>query len=701
MSLANPIQTSFASGVLTPLMYGRVDIAKYSAGLAEGVNMFIYQQGPAFRRSGTRFIRPAHDSNYKSRLISFEFSTIQAYVLEFSQNVAKIFKEEALVPATTLTTNLPASILQEMDYDQSADTLYLTHVSYIPREITRTSDTSWTIANYNFLDGPYYPENTNTTVTITLTTNPSPGGSSTVTASSGIFTSTDASATFQRHFRLAYVAGSGDIRIIWGKISGYTSSTTVTVTWVGGNFTGFTEAAFNASSEKHRWRLGAFGETTGYPRYTRFFEERKVFASTLDQPDTVWFSKSQDLENFAPTEYDASVLEDNGIVVTLPSAKVNAITSIINLGQKVLVTTIGSSWEILSSDNNPLTPQTVVRKKVGEIGSRLGCSAVVANSSVFFLHRSGRTLYELAQSDSGGYSTDTYYPEETSILSEHLFRKGGAYATRIFFQQEPNPRLWILRSDGSLIVATYNRLQSVYAFSEVYIGGTDSVVESLALVPSADGTTETVYLSIQRTINGSSVRHIEFMEEDFQPNSSTDKSSMFFVDSGVTVTGSGLTTITGLSHLEGETVSVIADGSLVDSEAVVSGGQITIETPANSVVVGYAYPSYIVTLEPEAGASMGTAQGKIKRIDHVTVRLLSSLSFSYGPYNPTAPLDDLVIEDFRKDGDAPSVSPPFFTGDKRIALTMPYETNNQYIIAQTQPYPLTLLALMPELRTSK
>ena len=210
-----------------------------------------------------------------------------------------------------------------------------------------------------------------------------------------------------------------------------------------------------------------------------------------------------------------------------------------------------------------------------------------------------------------------------------------------------------------------------------------AIVESVTSIPS--GAEDQVYVSVQRVIDGSTVRHIEFMKTIEFGN---DVTNAFFVDSGLTYDSTATSTITGLNHLEGEVVSILADGA-THPDRTVSAGAITLDRTASKVHVGYGYSSTIETLRLEAGADDGIAQGKIKRIHGVTARFFNTVGAELGP--DTDNLDRLPFRDSSMSMDE---AVPLFTGDKEIYFPSGYETDARVIIRQSQPLPMTVLAIM-------
>ena len=210
-----------------------------------------------------------------------------------------------------------------------------------------------------------------------------------------------------------------------------------------------------------------------------------------------------------------------------------------------------------------------------------------------------------------------------------------------------------------------------------------AIVESITSIPS--GSEDQVYVSVKREIDGSTVRHVEFLKPiEF----GTDVTDAFFLDSGLTYDSTATTTITGLNHLEGEIVSVLADGSS-HPDKTVSGGSITLDRSASKVHVGFGYRSTVETLRIEAGADDGIAQGKIKRIHGVTVRFFNTVGAEMGP--DTSNLDRLP---FRDSSMAMDEAVPLFNGDKEISFPAGYENDARVVVRQSQPLPMTVLAIM-------
>jgi hypothetical protein len=273
-----------------------------------------------------------------------------------------------------------------------------------------------------------------------------------------------------------------------------------------------------------------------------------------------------------------------------------------------------------------------------------------------------------------------------TILAEHITEGG---INGFAYQQEPDSIAWTVRNDGVLACMTYRREEQVVAWHRHIIGGAfgsgNAVVESVATIPG-DLDEDEVYIIVKRTIGGATKRYVERMRNfDF----GTSVSDAFFVDSGLTYSGSAATTISGLDHLEGQTVSVLADGS-IHPDVTVSSGAITLQRSVTKAHIGLPFTSKVETLRIDSGSALGSAQGKVKRISEVTVRLFRSVGLKVG--TSTSELD---VVPFRDSGDDMDTAIPLFTGDKTVEFRGGYDEDATIVIQQDQPLPMTILAIFP------
>ena len=251
-------------------------------------------------------------------------------------------------------------------------------------------------------------------------------------------------------------------------------------------------------------------------------------------------------------------------------------------------------------------------------------------------------------------------------------------------QSNPDNIVWFtIANSPYLISMTYEREQGVVAFAEHPLGGS-GIAESISITP---GTSEDVItLSVKRTIDGSTVRTIEQM----QPRDYGAASNIFFVDSGIIDT-SGSTSISGLDHLEGETVMVMVDGAQQASKTVLDGA-ITIDKAGTRVVVGLPYEYTIEPMRADLSTTAGTAAGSVIKTSEIAASFYKTLNAKYGNGVNQYDIDWRTTEDY----DSP---PDLFTGEKTLSFDGGFTTESRVVISGSDPFPCVLRALI--LRTEK
>lgn len=452
------------------------------------------------------------------------------------------------------------------------------------------------------------------------------------------------------------------------------------------------------------WRLGAwcgnYGASSysgnffgvGWPRIVTFHEQRLCFAASYAEPQTVWMSRPNDYGNFSPTELDSQVNDDNAISYTLLSRQVNEIKWLTS-GPVLLIGTSGGEWQTKAASNiaAPLTPNNISVTPQGTVGSIATVPGTRVNAAVLHINRAGRGVRHLQYN----FELDQFISKDLNILSEHILREGGTYAVRAEYQQLPHSLYWVVLADGRFACLTYEPDQEVYAWSKHRLGG-GGLVKGIAVIPNTAGTLDQVYLIVQRVIGGTTYQYLERLNDLMDPTSSADITAQAFLDSSVTYSGISTTTITGLSHLNGETVRILGDG--VDlGTTVVSSGQITCPSAVTHARVGYCQAAVLETLRPEAPGPQGTSQGKMKRIHKLQIRLNNSRSFTIGGDSLNSQAIDPSI---RATGlETPSTN--LFSGDTPVFLDQPWTTDGYVRLEQSGPYNLEVTSIMPEVTVTE
>ena len=711
-----PAQTSFNAGELSPLLKGRPTLDKYRNG-CETLENFIPQiQGPARKRPGTRFVAEVKDSADATRLIPFEYSTTQAYVLEFGDLYIRFYLDGGVVESSPgvpyeIVSPYTSAQVAALEYAQSADVVYITHPDHPPYKLARTSALSWTITAVTFAWPPFNDENVGTT---TLTAS-AVTGNITLTASASLFVSADVGSYFKisevsaskyNQWTTGVSHSSGDIVYYLGNI--YQSGTTAAagsrppihtsgaesdgaVTWTflhdGAGYaqiTGYTSATLvNATVIKRlpataltgstRWAEGAWSARRGYPHAVTFYEDRLWFAGSASKPQTLWASVSGDYENH---KYGTN--DDDALNYTINTQDMNTIEWLAPTKVLAIGTANGEFTLSATQISDPVTPTNVKITPQTTFGSATDVKPLRVGSVILFLQRAGRKLREYAYQ----FDTDSFVAPNMNVLADHITESG---VLELAYQQEPSQIVWAPRTDGVLTGMTYERTEDVVGWHRHTIGG--GIVESAVTVPHWDGDQDVLWLIVRRTIDGSTVRYVEYVEKYM-----TDEYA-FFVDCGLTYDGSPVTAISGLDHLEGEEVAVLVDGA-VHPNRTVSAGAINLQLAGSVVNVGLPYTATIKTMPIDIATNAGTSFIDEKRAHKIVMQL-----YQTGPglwYGPTvAEMDEYAVRSSQDTMDSPV---PLFTGFTE-ALPWPSgsERGPQLMIQHRLPLPCTVVALIPEL----
>ena len=806
-------QSSFAGGEISPDGWGRDDLAKYAVSAKTLKNFFSHPFGGASNRPGTQYIAESK-SNGTVRVVPFKFSSVQDYILEFGHHYVRVYKDGGQVlngdNLVEITTNYADTEVFSLKFAQSADTLYICHPNHKPATLTRSSHYNWTLADFNFKNGPFRTQNiSDITITpsnivgdITLTasgavfeanhigslflisqdvtgqvTSPAMSGTwsgnpirckgtwtivthGTWKGAVALHRSYDNGATWEtiRQYtspdgnynvndtgtiddycliRLAcdIIAGTNCVADLTAfsfandgvvLITGVTDATNATATVL-------TPLAFATATKN--WAEGAWSNKNGYPTCVKFFQNRLCFGGSISDPLTVWMSQPNDYTNYA-TNFPSTAAD--AITAPLVSQGVNVIRSMVSL-TSLLAFTAGGLWKIHGGNDVAVSPTSTVATQQ-EYGGASDIEPIVIKNRVVYCQEMGSIISDVGYS----FADDTYMGDDLSILVRHLLR--GYSIVDWAYQREPDSILWLIRNDGVLLSLTYNKAQQVYAWAK---HDTDGFFESAASIPGQNG--DEVWFVVKRIIGGNVKRFIERLSTVI----STDPRQQFYVDSGLTLdnpiattmagsvlntpyahnlnpgdlvdataadlninsykvgsaTETSLTlvdmdtgdatiigqiiairkvvsTISGLSHLEGKTVSILADGGVQPPKTVVDGS-ILLDYPASVVHAGLPYVCELETLNIDFPLKDGTIQGRSKRIPQLTIRLEKSRGGWVG-INNAKNLKEFKTFLPKEYGDPSSL----VTGDVTVVPYSANSTDARILIRQIDPLPITVLNIM-------
>ncbi len=631
MTRIRQVKTTFTAGEVSRSLLGRGDLKAYENGALTLQNVFIQPTGGVMRRAGLRFVDTVPGAG---RLIAFEFNTEQTFLLVLTDRQLDIYVAGAKI--VTLATPWTEAQIPNVAWTQSADTLLLVHPDVPPKKLVRDAASVWALNDWSFfVDNNVirqpYFKFAGPDVTIT------PSGT---TGSITLTTSAD-----------NFSAGHVGTRLrVGGKevdITAFNSPTVVTATVIE------TLAGTSATID---WQEQSFSSVRGHPLSVAFHQDRLIIGGSRDLPNRLWFSKSGDLFNFDL----GTGLDDESIEFAILSDQVNAIRGIFS-GRHLQVFTSGAEWMVTG---DPLTPTSVQIRRQTRIGSIIKqyIPPVNVDGATLFVARNGEQVQEFLYTDV----EQAYQVTDLALVSKHII------PTPVDQDFDQKRRLlFVVRDDGKFATLTVFRSEAVSAWT---LHETDGLAKSVSVVG------ETVFLLLDR--NGT------YTIEEFDNNLNLDSAL-------AGQSGTPALNWSGLSHLEGRTVSVVADG-VVQADKTVTGGAVTLNQAASTVEIGLSYTHIVEPLPPSAVDSSGT--GRATRLVEAIFRLeeTAALRLDVG-----RGMKDIALRQFGEDPIL-GAPPPKVSGDIRVrALGWQADGSKPlWRIEQSIPLPFALLSVTTELKVN-
>jgi hypothetical protein len=731
---------SFNAGELSPKLEGRTDVSQYSKGCRKLENFLVTPYGAVERRPGTEFLAAAYKQQTNIRLERFVFSSEIAYLMEFGDTYVRFFWRNQ--PIYALKTPYTGDELHQLQFVQSADVMTIVHPGHPVMELRRTKEDIFVLTAKEFRYPPMLDPNLEDDFTLKPTGTLTKGGTVTLTASKDCFTADNVGGYFQLvqtrkqneisiDFTKDGVSSTLEVFGYWTftthgtwsgvltiqrsydkgttwndyrtyssekdsntstsgeeeteeclyrlKMTDYEASTTgtlklcrcllvnpdlvvtgvVKITSVASatQATGTVIRKLAEAEPTTEWNEGAWSARRGYPCTVAFFEERMFFGGTSYRPQTLWGSKPNSWDDFLLGDKD-----DDGLEFTLASDTVNTIRWLCQ-HDALVIGTLDSEWTLSASNAEAaLTPSNFRIRRQSVYGSA-EISAVMAGEVVLFAQRGGKKIREFVYSiEKNGYTA----PDMT-ILAEHITKRG---MRQIALQQLPDTILWCTLDDGTVAALTYERDQDVVGWQKVTTQG-----EILSVISIPNGNNDQVYWAVNR---GGKV-YIEYMLQ---------RGGLEYLDCCKFYGGARLKVLTGLNHLEGLTVSILADQAVQAPRQVVDG-KIELDDYANNVIVGLPYTSILSPMPIEIDTQEGSSMLRRKSIREVRIRVYDSIGgeIRAGSEN----WQQIFSRDIQYDSMDIAITPK--TEVVRIPSLGGYEDASTVEIRQTEPLPMNITAL--------
>ena len=571
--------------------------------------------------------------------------------------------------------------LRFLQFAQSSDVMYVVRGEETPLyRIERFGDLRWSVEEVLLTDGPYLDENTTST---TLTAASANGFNILVTASTSDGINEDNGFRPTDVGRLIRIYNNSISRWAWGVIVQRVSATQVRVDHKGDN--NFPTTA------RTEWRLGEFSRETGHPSVIAFVQQRLGLAATTKEPQKFFLSQSAAIEDFTPDDLDNTVEADDAYSYRIAAEDVNTIVWM-SYRRRLTLGTIGGEWSV-ESDGPVLAPDDTNAIPQTSFGGSAIVQAFKVRNRQLYVQFAGRKLLEYGYN----FSDDAYQSLDLTVLNDRVLQSGVREAD---YAQEPDSVIWLVREDGILAALTYQPEQEVVGWSRHILGGSfdggNAAVESITTIPGTDAAGQVksseerseIWVIVKRTINGETKRYIEVFEKLFNGDED-DQADAFYWDSLVTYSGPAVTSVSGLDHLEGETVRIWADGVL-QTDKTVTAGHITLDRAATKAQVGLGYRHRWKSLELAFGAQAGSAQGRTKIPQRIGLKLMETAETAVEVGTESNHLDRITL---RTADNATALPIPLFTGQTPMKAVRAKWTPDTRLLIEGDHGPCTVLSV--------
>lgn len=739
------IQRTFAGGELAPALHARADLVKYVTGLRRCFNFQILRSGGVANRAGLRFVEECATASISVKLGRYVSELAgESLLIEVGVGYFRFFKNGGAVVLEGVDAYDAGTAYAIGDIVASGGVNYYCKAAALGNDPASSPD-YWYAMPGDLLEVPHPFGTSLCTMSqngrvITLTSgagvvpphelihvsltkwvlrqvNTEPG----IAAPTGVTATAGAAGTLTRRYQVT--AGAAEsyeesvasgtascpdtaeptvdapIHLEWSAVDGAAEYYIYSDPFGNGTFgfigtatgqteffdTGFT-ADYTVTPPLPRSPFSALGQ---YPRQSATYQQRRIFANTPNDPDAIFASRTGFISNF---NISSPLQDDDAITFKLAGNQHHPVRHLLGL-KTLVVLTDGGAW-IVGAEKEPLSPSFLPADQHTYVGASPDVTPVVIGNAVIYVQARGAIVCDLRFDQQ----VEGFAGRDLTLFASHLF--DGYTILDMDFQQVPHSTVWLARNDGTLLGLTYLRDQEVWGWHK-HSTGAQGRIEHVCVVP--ENNEDVVYVIVRRTIGGTYHRFIERLEGRDIFNHAIDS---FFVDSGLSYSGSPARTFAGLEHLEGQQVAVLADGEVIANgheavgtpvgpptgRLVVSGGQVTLPAPAT----GYGYTNVHIGLPipyPEIETLSFDVQGstlrdKTKRVTSVAALLdVSSRTFLAGP--DAAHLVPYKLEPHESDAVTP------WTGRAEANVITSYDPEGRLLIRQQDPLPLTILALMP------
>lgn len=674
------LQGDFTAGELAPSLAARVDLAKYTKGCRTLTNFLVQAHGGAVKRPGFVLLDTLPGD---AVLVPFVFNQEQAYCLVFGEKWLRVATPDGFIldgndGIYQIASPYTLAQAKQLSYVQSADVLFLAVHGVVPTKLKRLGHASWQFDSMVFTSPIAAPANQAATknggeavtpYTYYVTAVNGDGKESGLPAGVNIDgpASNNWVATASITLTWSAVQGAVEYRIYkasYGGRPGYVADTTK-LTWTDRNVSPSTTEGAPVYDDPF--------PNGDYPGAVCLYEQRLVFASSPNRPQTIWMSKSGDYDNFATYKPAAA---DTPIELTIASQEVSPANWLMPL-RSLILGMGGMEWEIGPRGDNAFSAQNAKATPQSYWGSSLRRAIIIGNV-ILHVSASGRQVRSLQYE----FAADSYNGNDLSIMAAHLLEAGRIVDWT--YAKAPDSIVWAVREDGVLLGLTFQAEHQIAAWHK---HTTQGRFKAVCAIPN--GFEDSLFAVVER--NGAL-----YLERSAARYLSGDPTGAVFMDAALTYSGEPVTRLSGLDHLEGMEVGIFADGA-VQPPRTVKNGAVTLDNAASVVTVGLLYTADLETMPVEVVAQTGTSVAQKKQINAVNVLLRDSLGVKVG-----LSFDEAKMQAVKWRTTEPYGHPPApYSGLKSVTVPSLADNIVTVCIRSDMPTPVTVLALVSRMAVNQ
>lgn len=587
----------------------------------------------------------------------------------------------------TIATPYTAAELVDIKYTQEENKLYLFHPSHVPQVLTFVAAANWTIGAITF--GTTISPPTALAFTTTLAAGAASYSYIVTSVGSDGEESLEAGINMIGYQDFRAVASS--MNLSWTAASGAVSYNVYRapiaynpVTFNGvphgyiGNATGTSFIDGNLAADYAQTPPTGVNPIIFNPTVGLVYNQRLYMAAPPTKPNAFFASKPKDSYNFT---YSSPLQPGDAIVAALSSSQQLSIHSMVGMPSGLLFFTDKVVQQV--NNGTPGAAATAIDAEAqpqSYVGANKTMAPIVANFNILFVQQKNSIVRDITYN----FNANIYTGVDISILSSHLFF--GYSLTDWAYAEEPFKLIWTVRNDGTLLSLTYLKEQELIGWAH---SDTDGLFESVATITEAISSTRIVDATYV-IVNKSGTRRIMRMDDRFW----TSLLDCWTVDNALRYSGAPATVIRGLDQLASQNAYGLTDGVPFGPIAVTADGVLTMPVASSNVLAGGTpFRPQLQTLALELGEP--TVQGKRKSISAVTVRVKDTLGLSIGSTLANAvPMKGLIVGNLNEAMNAAVTG--LVTADARTVIDPGWTVPGQYFIDQPNPYPSTILGVIPE-----